>query len=170
MKRYKRDEKYLLIIDDILKNDEFKKMENIKHHNTTRLNHSLKVSYFSYKVAKLLKLDYKEVARAGLLHDFYSEEISKCSKIKDKVLLFSTQHPNKAVINAKNNFELSEKEINIIETHMFPISYKVPKYAESWIVSIVDKVTSTGEFSVKFGYRVAYIFNLYLIFIFNTLK
>ena len=56
MKRYKRDEKYLLIIDDILKNDEFKKMENIKNHNTTRLNHSLKVSYFSYKVAKLLKL------------------------------------------------------------------------------------------------------------------
>ena len=153
MTKYKDDKEYLFIIDNIMENEEFKKMDNIKHHNTTRMNHSLKVSYYSYKIAKSLKLDYKDVARGGLLHDFYTDKISDCKKVKDKILLFTTKHPNDAVENASNYFELSEKEINIIRTHMFPIDYKIPKYAESWIVSIVDKILSVGEVSKKFGYK-----------------
>ncbi len=170
MTKYKDDKEYLFIIDNIMENEEFKKMDNIKHHNTTRMNHSLKVSYYSYKIAKSLKLDYKDVARGGLLHDFYTDKISDCKKVKDKILLFTTKHPNDAVENASNYFELSEKEINIIRTHMFPIDYKIPKYAESWIVSIVDKILSVGEVSKKFGYKLTYIFNLYLLFLLNVIK
>ena len=165
-----KDEEYLYIIDHILKNNEFQKMSTIKHHNTTRMNHSLKVSYYSYKIAKSLRLDYEDVARGGLLHDFYIEEIRKCNKIKDKILLFSTKHPSEAVMNASNNFELSEKEINIIKSHMFPVDYRIPKYAESWIVSLVDKVLSFGEVSKRFGCKLSYIFNLYLLFILNVVK
>ena len=170
MKRYKKDTEYLSIIDNIMKNEEFKQMDSIKHHNTTRMNHLIKVSYNSYKVAKLLNLDYIDVARGGLLHDFYTEEVNKCNKIKDKVLLFSTKHPDNAVENSMRNFELSEKEINIIKTHMFPIDYKVPKYAESWIVSIVDKAVSFTEFGKKFAYSLIYIVNLYLLFVLNVFK
>lgn len=165
-----KDEEYLFIINHILENKEFQKMNNIKHHNTTRMEHSLKVSYYSYKIAKTLKLDYEDVARGGLLHDFYTNEIRNCNKIKDKILLFSTRHPNEAVINASNNFELSEKEVNIIKSHMFPVDYRIPKYAESWIVSLVDKVLSFEEVSKRFGYRLGYLFNLYLIFILNVIK
>lgn len=170
MIKYKKDQEYLSIINNIMENKEFKKMNDIKHHNTTRMDHSLKVSYYSYKIAKSLKLDYKDVARGGLLHDFYTDEISECNNIKDKILLFSVKHPNDAVVNASNYFELSEKEINIIKSHMFPIDYKIPKYAESWIVSLVDKVLSFGEFSQKFSYKLTYVFNLYLLFIFNIIK
>ena len=170
MTRYKKDEEYLFIINNIMENKEFKKIDNIKHHNTTRLDHSIKVSYYSYIIAKSLRLDYKEVARGGLLHDFYTDKISECSKIKDKIKLFSTKHPKDAVINASNQFNLSEKEINIIESHMFPVDYRIPKYAESWIVSIVDKMLSVGEFSKKFSYKLSYVFNLYLIFILNVIK
>lgn len=170
MTKYKNDQEYLLIINNIMENEEFKKMDGIKHHNTTRLDHSLKVSYYSYKIAKSLKLDYREVARGGLLHDFYSDEVSDCDKIKDKVLLFTIKHPKDAALNASRYFDLSEKEVNIIKSHMFPIDYKVPKYAESWIVSLVDKVLSFGEFSKKFGYKLTYIFNLYLLFVFNVIK
>ena len=165
-----KDEEYLYIIDHILKNDEFKKMSDIKHHNTTRMDHSLKVSYYSYIIAKSLKLDYEDVARGGLLHDFYTEEIRKCNKIKDKVLLFSTKHSNDALINASNNFELSEKEVNIIKSHMFPVDYRIPKYAESWIVSLVDKVLSFGEVSKRFSSKLGYLSNLYLLFILNIIK
>ena len=168
--KYEKDLEYLLIIDNIMQNEEFQKMNNIKHHNTTRMEHSLKVSYYSYKIAKSLKLDYKDVARGGLLHDFYIEEIRDCDSIKEKILLFSVKHPNEALLNASNYFELSEKEINIIKSHMFPIDYKVPKYAESWIVSLVDKVLSFGELSKKFGYKFSYIFNLYLLFIINVIR
>ena len=145
-------------------------MKDIKHHNTTRLDHLLKVSYVSYKITKILKLDYKETAIGGLLHDFYNEEIDSCGGVKDKLLMFTTKHPNEAVENAKRNFKLTEKEINIIKTHMFPVDYKIPKYVESWIVSIVDKVLSTSEFSRKFYYRLSYMLNLYLLFIFNVIK
>ena len=168
--KYEKDLEYLLIIDNIMQNEEFQKMNNIKHHNTTRMEHSLKVSYYSYKIAKSLKLDYKDVARGGLLHDFYIEEIRDCDSIKEKILLFSVKHPNEALLNASNYFELSEKEINIIKSHMFPIDYKVPKYAESWIVSLVDKALSFGELSKKFGYKFSYIFNLYLLFIINVIR
>ena len=170
MKKYNNDKEYLSIIDNILENNDFQKLKNIKHHNTTRLKHSLKVSYYSYKIAKVLGLDYRDVARGGLLHDFYEEEISKCNKIKDKVLLFSTKHPDNAVNNASNNFELTEKEINIIKTHMFPVDYRVPEYAESWIVSLVDKVLSFAEFSNKFKYKFSYLVNLYLLFVINIIK
>ena len=165
-----KDEEYLGIINHILRNDEFKKMNEIKHHNTTRMNHSLKVSYYSYVIAKSLKLDYEDVARGGLLHDFYTEEIRKCKKIKDKVLIFSTKHPNSAVINASNNFELSEKEVNIIKSHMFPVDYRIPKYAESWIVSLVDKTLSFGEVYKRFSSKLGYLSNLYLLFVLNIIK
>lgn len=168
--KYKTDEEYLLIINPILKNEEFSKMNNIKHHNTTRMDHSLKVSYYSYMIAKTLRLDYEDVARGGLLHDFYMGKISDCENVKDKLLLFSTKHPNEAVVNASNNFNLSEKEINIIKSHMFPVDYRVPKYAESWIVSFVDKVLSVKEFSLKFKYKLSYLANLWLIFIINIVK
>ena len=170
MTKYTKDSEFLFIINNILENNEFQKINNIKHHNTTRLKHSLKVSYYSYKIAKSLRLDYKDVARGGLLHDFYINEIRNCEKIKDKILLFSTKHPNEALINASTNFELTEKEANIIESHMFPVDYRIPKYAESWIVSLVDKVLSFGEFSKRFSYKLGYLFNLYLLFILNTIK
>lgn len=170
MVKYKKDEMYLSIIDNILKNNEFKNLENIKHHNTNRMNHSIKVSYYSYKIAKYFKLDYEDAAIGGLLHDFYIEQISDLNKIKDKLLLFSTKHPKDAVNNAIMNFDLTEKEINIIKTHMFPMNYKIPKYAESWIVSVVDKILSFGEFYKKFSYKFAYLINLYIIFIINNIK
>ncbi len=170
MTKYTKDQEYLFIIDKIMDNEEFKKIGNIKHHNTNRLNHSLKVSYYSYKIAKKLKLDYKDVAVGGLLHDFYTEKISDCDKVKDKIKLFSTEHPKEAVNNSLEYFSLTDKEINIIETHMFPIDYKIPKYAESWLVSIVDKILSFGEVSSKLSYKLTYVFNLYLLFLFNVIK
>ena len=163
------DEEYKLIVDPIMSNEEFKtKMENIKHHDSTRLNHMLKVSYKSYKIAKLLKLDYVDVARAGLLHDYYLDSVSEQKTIKDKVSLYTINHPKDAVENAKRLFNINEKEEDIIRTHMFPVDVKVPKYAESWIVSIVDKAISTAEFGRKFGYK--YATNLLVIFVLTFLR
>ena len=170
MAKYNQDQEYLLIINEIIENDEFKKMKNIKHHNTTRLDHLLKVSYRSYKIAKALNIDYKEAAIGGLLHDFYTEEISECNSFKEKLKLFSLNHPKKAVENASKHFDLDAKEINIIESHMFPLSNKLPRYKESWIVNFVDTAFSLAEFTKKFSYKMAYVFNLYLLFIMNNLK
>ena len=144
------DEDYKMIVNDILDHEEFQKTKDINHHGLNRYDHSIRVSYYSYKISKLLHLSYKETARAGLLHDFYLEQIDEQEKIKDKIKLFSSRHPNIAVNNSLKYYDLSDKEIDIIKTHMFPSSHFIPKYMESWIVSIVDKVVSTKEFGYKF--------------------
>lgn len=167
MKNIKTDTNYIDIVNNILENEEFNKIKLIEHHGTTRYNHSLRVSYYSYKLAKLLKLNYVEVARAGLLHDFFlsDEERTQIERFKS-----TFTHPKKAVAKAEENFELSEKEKDIIRTHMFPINLSVPKYAESWVVNLVDKVVGTLEFSKKYKYKFSYLVNLYILLLFNYIK
>lgn len=164
------DKEYLSIVQDILDHDEFKKMNDINHHNTTRYDHCLKVSYYSYKVAKALKLKYAEVARGGLLHDFFSDRTVYHDKALEKVKLYTTEHPKLAVLNAKEHFDITEVEEDIIRSHMFPIDIKIPKYAESWIVSSIDKVLGTLEFGKKASHKMSYAGNIALLFIINMLK
>ena len=165
-----KDKKYLKIVDDILKCEEFSKICEIKHHDSNRLEHSLRVSYFSYKIAKKLHLDYKSVARGGLLHDFFIERTTDYKKAKDKIKLYTTNHPKMAVRNAKKYFDVNNVEEDIIKSHMFPIDIRIPKFAESWVVSSVDKVVSIYEFSKKFRIKLSYVGNFAFIFLINMLK
>jgi len=167
MKRVEENTEYLNLVNHILNNEEFRKIKNIEHHGVTRYDHSLRVSYYSYKITKFLKLDYKQVATGGLLHDFFLSDINRKKKER---FLSTFSHPKKAVLKASEEFNITEKEKDIIRTHMFPINLSVPKYAESWIVSVVDKVVGTYEFSRKFGYKIVYGVNLFMIFILNNIK
>ena len=45
-----KDINYKYLVNDIMSNDEFNKLSSIPHHGETRLEHSIKVSYFSYKI------------------------------------------------------------------------------------------------------------------------
>lgn len=143
MKKYYEDREYLNKVYDILENNEFQKMENIIHHEGNRLDHSIRVSYYSYKAAKFLKLDSEKVARAALLHDFFLEENHGSSKKERTITML--KHPKYALENAKKYFELSELEEDIILTHMFPIGPRIPKYLESWMVDIIDDIASIYE-------------------------
>ena len=135
MNKFYSDIEYFNIVDDILDNDKFKKTNDCKHHGLTRMEHSIKVSYYSYKISKKLKLDYKATARAGLLHDFFINEDIEQKNISAFI------HPYKSLDNSKQYFYLSEKEEDIIISHMFPIlPHKIPKYLESWLVSLTDKI------------------------------
>lgn len=159
-----KDKEYLSIVNHILENEQFKLIDKIEHHGTSRFNHSLKVSFYSYKIAKLLKLDYIETAKGGLLHDFFISEEDR--NMLDRFTSTFT-HPKKAVQTSKKYFNISEKEENIIHSHMFPIYFSLPKYSESWVVSLVDKVVGSYEFSNKFKYKIAYFVNTYLFIIIN---
>ena len=80
---------YKSIISDIINNREFKKLEGYKHHSTNRLEHSLRVSFYSYKICKRLGLDYVSASRGGLLHDFFLNTYKGTSK---KNLLHNQNH------------------------------------------------------------------------------
>ena len=151
------------IIKDILKNKEFKKLENYTHHKTTRLEHSKRVSIYSYKICKKLNLDFISAARGGMLHDFFYNKYD----IKNSARLMKN-HPKIALKNAKKHFIINKKEENIIESHMYPLNIKCkPKYPESLVVSIVDKIVCiyektlgfTTEFNFKIGKMAIFIFS-----------
>lgn len=147
MDKYYDDKMYFKIVDDIILNNEFKKINKCVHHGLSRFDHSCRVSYYSYKITKLLKLDYIDTARAGLLHDFFLSE-NNTSKEKMQSMFI---HSKKSLEKSKELFYLSDKEKDIIYTHMFPLNInRVPKYLESWIVSLVDKTVATYEFSLSF--------------------
>jgi len=137
------DKEYINIVKDIIDHEEFSKTKQIIHHGLNRFDHCVRVSYFSYKVTKLLKLDYEMVARAGLLHDFFFVDNSDIDATKRLDVLIN--HPKYALINSKKYFNLSDKEEDIITSHMFPIALRIPKYMESWIVDVVDNVVAVTE-------------------------
>ena len=155
------------IVNNILDNDEFLKIKLIEHHGISRYEHSLKVSYYSYKIAKALHLDYEQTAVGGLLHDFFLSPENRTQKDRLKSVF---THPKQAVETAKSQFDLTPKEIDMIRSHMFPINLSVPKYAESWIVSLVDKCVATNEFAIKFRFRLKYAYNLFLLFAISFIK
>ena len=137
---------YDILIKDILNNKEFIKIEDMPHHGTTRLIHSKRVSYYSYIICKILRLDYVAAARAGLLHDFFMNE-NNMKKRTSVTSLFT--HSKKALKNSSKIVYLNPKEKNIIVSHMFPLGVHLPTYLESWIVQGVDKVVGTYEFIEK---------------------
>ena len=150
------DLRYRKIVKNILDNEEFNKIKNIEHHGIT-----------SYEIAKTLKLDYRQVARGGLLHDFFLSAEDRT--FKDK-FLSTFVHPKKAEKNAIKYFDVTEKEADMIRSHMFPVNLTIPRYAESWVVNIVDKVVGIYEFGMKFSKQLRYASNLYLLFLINILK
>ena len=82
----KKDKEYKKIVKDIFRNVEFKKLYNIEHHGISRMEHSIKISYYSYKIAKKLGMDYVSVARGGLLHDFFLDGDER--NCKEKFFIF----------------------------------------------------------------------------------
>ena len=162
-----KDIEYKNIVNHILNNEKFDKIKEIEHHGVTRYEHSIKVSYYSYKIAKSLKLDYEDTARAGLLHDFFLSSEDRTAKDR---FLSTFKHSKIAVENASNEFGINPKEKDIIRTHMFPINLSIPKYSESWLVSFVDKIVGINEFGHKFGYKASYIFNVYILFLLNNIR
>lgn len=139
----KRDPKFYSIISDIKDHDEFQRTKEITHHGMNRYDHSLRVSYYSYRLTKILGLDSYKAARGALLHDFFFEENDSLTP-KDKIHTM-VEHPKYALENAEKYFSLSDIEKDIIVTHMFPVAPRVPRYMESWIVDLVDDVVSVFE-------------------------
>ena len=137
------DKDYLDIVKDILYSDIFKELKKYKHHGIDRYTHLLLVSYKSYKKAKKKGLDYKACARAALLHDFYLVNNQKVT-LKERYRVLKN-HNNTAVEDAREYFNLSDKEADIIRTHMYPIFGSKPKSKEAWLVSFSDKLVSLFE-------------------------
>ncbi len=148
-----------LIVNDILKNDKFINLKYERHHGISRMDHSLHVARITFLACKKMHVEkIEEVTRAALLHDFFvSSEINKRAFIA---------HPELALKNACTEFALNDMQKNIIESHMFPVSVKMPKCKESFLVSLIDKIVSVYE---MMKYKIPIELGAILLFVINFL-
>lgn len=145
-KKWQSDADYQTLIEDLIEHVDVQKLESYIHHKVTnRLAHSLSVSYRSYLWAKRFNLDTRAIARAGLLHDLFFYE--GCNKHEVGGRGHNYEHPRIALENALKITKLSDKEQDIIVKHMFGTTLAAPRYAESLIVSLIDKQCSIMEVS-----------------------
>lgn len=160
---------YFNCVSDLLENSEVQQLGGFAHHKgTTRLQHSLNVSYYNYLICRKLNLDARSAARAGLLHDLFLYDRKEHERV-DGEGWHGVGHPKIAFFNAVELFPLNDREADMIVNHMFPVTPHLPRYRETWIIQFVDKFCALGELSQlaarsgKRGMRLAGAFSLGLL-------
>ena len=115
----------------------------IQHGNTSVFHHSLSVTRMCLKIVDKFNLDvsFSSLVRGALLHDYFLYDWHTSSNY-----LHGFTHGRCAMNNAIRDFNISKIEKNMISCHMFPLTLRVPKYKESIILCIADKICATEEF------------------------
>ena len=116
----------------------------IQHARVSVFEHSFGVACLSIYISKKLRLKVNKRAliRGALLHDYFLYDWH----VKDENhKLHGFRHAKRALDNAEKDFLLNPIEKDIIERHMFPLNIKLPKYKESVIVCIADKICAMWE-------------------------
>lgn len=170
-KQIYQDSEFISIISDIINNETVLEMKNFRQHcSTTCFEHCLAASYLCYQICKKYHLDYISCARAAMVHDLFLYDWRK--RIDGRKGLHAFTHPFTAYENASKIFNLNEKEKDIILKHMWPVTFKLPKFKESFVLTYVDKKCALMEtwseiisfYTRKKFFRYAYVFFTIMIF------
>lgn len=130
-------------VQDLLDSPDVQKLcEHTQHMSTCRLQHSINVSYYSFRLARIFRVDDRAAARAGLLHDLYYYDFRNAELTCRQ---HSDLHPRIALQNARSVTSLSAAEEDIILTHMWPMAGSAPRNFEGYIVTFADKVCASLE-------------------------
>ena len=150
---------YYDCINDIIDCPQLEKLKNITHHiSTTRFQHCVNVSYYSYLICRKLHLDARSAARAGLLHDLFYYDRKEYNALKSKgEPSHSLMHSKLALHNAEKITSINELERDIIVKHMWPMTKSLPKYKETYVITVIDKYCAVLEFCVPKIFRCAEI-------------
>ena len=138
------------VVDEILFHEEFLKLKEYNHHTNHIYDHVVRVAYISYVMAKVLGLDYIAAARGGLLHDFFLYDWRERKSSDSHRSLHGKEHPHIALANARKHFDVNDREADIIVKHMYPKTRALPRYKESVIVSLADKLATIVEYIIHF--------------------
>lgn len=141
-----RREEFFEIIKPFVTHEEFLKRKSFPHHiNESVYDHVLRVAYDCYTLGKLFHLDYKSLAIAGVLHDFYEKPWQYDTEKKPLLQRHGFTHARNAIENAKKVYgkeAITPKIESIMLTHMFPLNKRIPRNLEAWLITLVDKADS----------------------------
>lgn len=126
---------------------------NFRQHGTVSVyDHSVSVASMCVRIASCipLKTDTSSLVRGALLHDYFLYDWHEPDKSHR---LHGFHHAKRALKNAQKDFVLNDIEKNMILSHMFPMNMFLPKYKESIILCIADKICATQEVALSFVKR-----------------
>ena len=132
------------VYNEIKDNPRFIECEGYISHGSTNIRtHMINVAYVALNISEKfkIKIDKEALVRGALLHDFYLYDWH------DKSLtdLHGFNHPKRALKEALKDYDLTEKEKEMIKHHMFPFTYDAPKSKEAKLLCIADKLCAWGE-------------------------
>lgn len=129
----------------------------VQHGTFSCYDHSLRVAYMSLWLAARLpwRMDERALVRGALLHDYF---LYDWHDPDPGHRLHGFHHARRALRNACADFELGAIERDIIRKHMFPLNFWPPKYRESWVVCLADKLCATGEVAAMTKWRLRRLF------------
>ena len=145
---YRRIQRQIKInAPDILSSRNFMRTkEYIQHGNVTVNAHVMNVARYSVAISDRLHISCskRELVRGALLHDYFLYDWHIPDKENPHNLL-GFYHPGVALKNAEREYNLTEREKNIIKRHMWPLTVVPPACREAWIVTAADKWCSLME-------------------------
>lgn len=144
------DNSYYDCVSDIIESRQIQELKSIRHHvSTTRFQHCINVSYYSYIVCRKFSLNARSAARAGLMHDlfYYDRKTYNSERLKGQPN-HSRRHSDIAVKNAVMLTDISDIERDMIKKHMWPVTRPKPSYKETYVITFVDKYCAVLEFCV----------------------
>lgn len=126
-------------------------MSYYQHGDTSCLEHTVAVVYCALEIASRLSISVhkEELIRAGILHDYFLYDWHD-GKAERKIHGFT--HPGIALKNAEVKLNLTQRERDVIKKHMFPLTVKPPRYRESWLICMADKICALRETFSKNSY------------------
>lgn len=138
---------------DILSSEGMQSSRNFYQHGSISVyEHSVSVACVSLALSRALLIDSNErsLVRGALLHDYFLYDWH----VPDKSHKFhGLTHARTALRNAQRDFNLNKIEKDMIIRHMFPLNITPPKYRESVILCIADKICAAFEASKCVVYK-----------------
>ena len=147
------------VLQPFLENEKVREMGSyIQHGDVTTLEHCLRVALISYLLVKLLHLrvDLWVLLVGALLHDFYLYDWHDPHEAQPLFEMHGFTHARKAAYNARKYFDVDDRVVSVIYSHMFPLNLTaVPKRREAVIVCVADKIAATQETVAGYWKKVA---------------
>ncbi|NLA96177.1 MAG: phosphohydrolase [Clostridiaceae bacterium] len=135
----------LTYASDILHSEGMQSEKNYRQHrDVSCYEHSIAGALMSVRLASFLriKLNMRSLVRGALLHDYFLYDWHDADKSHR---FHGFIHARRALRNAERDFTLTAIERDIIVKHMFPLNPRPPRFRESLIVIVADRICAFRE-------------------------
>ena len=132
---------------DILHSENFDSSKNnMQHGRISVKEHSIQVARLSVAFSEWLGIEHsrRDLVRGALLHDYFLYDWHEVDRVNPH-RLHGFHHPARALKNAEKEYDLTDRQREIIIKHMWPLTIKPPMCREAWLVTMADKYCSLLE-------------------------